>query len=324
MKSSRTAVLTAIAADVAIAVAKFTAFSFTQSSSMLSEAIHSMVDAGNSSLLLLGLHRARQPADEHHPFGYGKEVYFWTLLVALFIFIVGGGVSIAEGVTRLQHPEPIRHLLWNYATLAVAACFEGYSLYVGRREFHASEGVSASWKAIHASKDPSTFTVIFEDTAALCGLAIAFIGTLLDQFLGWVLADGIASILIGAVLVLVAVLLMIETKALLVGEGADRHTLNEIRRLAQNQPGIVQVGYPLTMYFGPDEILLTMNIRFAQELNRDGIERAIDDIETAVRERFPKIRYIYLEAESLRAGGPTFDPARLPVFERSSVEPPSP
>ncbi len=326
MKSSRTAILTAIltaiGADLAIAAAKFTAFSFTRSSSMLSEAIHSLVDAGNSSLLLLGLSRAQQPPDEHHPFGYGKEVYFWTLLVALFIFLVGGGVSVAEGVYRLLHPEPIDHILWNYATLVVAACFEGYSLHVGLREFKAAEGVRASPRTIHASKDPSTFTVIFEDSAALVGLSIALICTLLDQFLGWQMADGIASILIGAVLVVVAVLLMVETKALLVGEGANRHTLNEIRRLAEAQTGIVRVGYPLTMYFGPDQILLTMNVRFAPELTRDGIERAIDSIETAVRARFPKVQYIYLEAESLASASPKFDPAHLPALEGSKTAKP--
>lgn len=308
MSSSRTAVLTAIVADLAIAAAKLTAFAFSRSSAMLSEGVHSLVDAGNGSLLVLGLHLSKKPADETHPFGYGKELYFWALLVALFIFLVGGGVSIAEGISRLRHPEPIEHVIWNYVTLVISACFEGYSLHVGLREFQRSEGVKASWRTIHQSKNPSTFTVIFEDAAALLGLAVAFIGTLLDQTLHWSKADGIASIVIGVALTSVAVLLVIESKALLVGEGADLHTLREIRELTQGQDGVAIAGYPLTMYFGPTDILLTMNIEFEQFLSRDSIQECIDRIESSVRHRFPKVTHIYLEAESLKASVRLRDP----------------
>ncbi|WP_419806191.1 cation diffusion facilitator family transporter [Terriglobus sp.] len=167
MSSSRKAVWTAVVADLAIAAAKLTAFLFNGSAAMLSESIHSLVDAGNSSLLVFGLHRSNQPADETHPFGYGRELYFWTLLVALFIFLVGGGLSIFDGIEHVRHSEPIRNILWNYVTLAVAALLEGYSLFVGRREFQRAEDVPASLKAIHASKNPATFTVIIEDSAAL-------------------------------------------------------------------------------------------------------------------------------------------------------------
>lgn len=308
MSSSRKAVLTAIVADLAIATAKLTAFAFSRSSAMLSESIHSLVDAGNGSLLVLGIHLSKRPADETHPFGYGKELYFWTLLVALFIFLIGGGVSIADGISRLRNPAPIEHVMWNYITLGVAAAFEGYSLSVGLKEFRLSEGVAASWRSIHASKNPSTFTVIFEDSAALVGLSTAFIGTLLDQTLGWTKADGIASIVIGGTLTIVAVLLIVESKALLVGEGADVKTLREIRELTQREDGVELAGYPLTMYFGPLSILLTMNIRFQQDLSRDGIQQAIDNIEAAVRQRFPHIRHIYLEAESIRTNARLNDP----------------
>ena len=317
MSSSRNAVITAIAADVAIAIGKFTAFLFTRSAAMLSESVHSLVDASNSSLLLVGLHRSHKPADETHPFGYGKELYFWTLLVAIFIFLVGGGASVAEGTLHLLHPEPIAHPLWNYITLLLAACFEGYSLHVGLREFKAVEGVPASLKAIHASKDPSTFTVIIEDSAAILGLSIALLGTLASQFFRFDRADGIASILIGLILMSVSVLLIVESKALLIGEGADRQTLREIRRLAQAIPGVDRAGYPLTMVFGPGNILLTMNIRFADHLSqqgqasttRDSIEHTVDQIEAAIRQRFPTIRHIYLEAESLKASDRLSDSA---------------
>ena len=270
---------------------------------MLSESVHSLVDAGNGSLLVFGLHRSRKQADETHPFGYGKELYFWTLLVALFIFLVGGGVSISDGIDHIRHYEPLRHVTWNYLTLVVSAAFEGYSLFVGRREFKRAEGVTASLRAIHASKNPATFTVIIEDSAALVGLTIALIGTLLDQTLGWHLADGFASIAIGVTLIAVAVLLIVESKALLVGEGADRPTLRTIRQIAQQQAGVEVVGYPLTMYFGPRSILLTMNIRFARELDRNQIEECIDRIETAVRDHVPHIHHIYIEAESLKPAG---------------------
>ena len=300
MPSSRKAVVTAVISDLAIAAAKITAFFFSRSSAMLAESIHSLVDAGNGSLLVFGLHLSKRPADETHPFGYGKELYFWTLLVALFIFLVGGGVSIANGIRHILRPVPISHILWNYLTLGVAALFEGYSLSVGLKEFKRAEGIQASLRTIHASKNPATFTVIIEDSAALVGLSIAFIGTLLDQVLDWHLADGIASVTIGFTLTLVAVLLIVESKALLVGEGADLPMLRSIRSLAEAEPGVEVAGYPLTMYFGPNSILLTINIRFAANLDRDGIQSCIDGVEAAVRARFPQVHHIYVEAESLR------------------------
>jgi len=308
MKLSRKAVLTAIVSDLAIATAKLTAWAFTHSSGMLSEAIHSLVDAGNGSLLVVGLHRSHKPADETHPFGYGKELYFWTLLVALFVFFVGGGASIAEGYLRVRNPHPLDQYLWNYLTLGVAGLFEGYSLYVGLEEFRAGEGVPASWRAIRESKNPSTFTVIVEDVAAIAGLFIAFLGIFLNQTLGWHRADGISSIAIGAILMAVAMFLMVESKALLVGEGANFSTLQEIRRLTQAEPGVELAGYPMTMYFGPGSILLTMNIRFAESLARNGIEEVVDRIEAMVRGRYPNIRHIYLEADPSYPGGSDLPP----------------
>ena len=240
--------------------------------------------------------------------------------MALFIFLVGGGLSIANGIYHLHHPRPLEHIWWSYATLVLAAFFEAYSLSIGLKEFRASEGVAASWRSIHASKDPTTFTVIFEDSAALLGLATAFLGTLLNQTLAWWRADGIASIVIGAILTVVAVLLVIESKELLVGEGADLATLRAIRQLTETQPGVEFAGYPLTMYFGPGNILLTMNVRFAEALSRDEIEAAIDGIEAKVRIRFPSIRQIYLEAESFASNTRFEDPE----YPRAGDRPPTP
>ncbi len=322
MAESSKAVITAVLANLGIAAAKFTAFAFTGSSAMLSEAIHSVVDTGNGALLLLGQHQSRRPADEGHPFGHGKELYFWALLVALLIFLIGGGASLVEGIRHVRHPEPIEHPVWSYVTLGLALLFEGFSLLVSLREFRHAEGRPASWAAIHASKDPTVFTVIFEDTAALAGLLLALAGTLASQLLGWTRADGAASILIGLTLMSVAVLLVVESKALLVGEGADRATLQEIRHLAQAEPGVVRTGYPFTQYFGPDNVLLTLNVRFAETLTRDGIEQTVDRIEASLHARFPHIRHIFIEAESLRS--PTSTPDRLadPAYPSATDLPP--
>ncbi len=319
MASESKAAITAVLANVVIAVAKITAFFFTRSSGMLSEAIHSFVDAANDSLLVYGEHRSEKPADETHPFGYGKELYFWTLLVALFLFVLGGCFSLYEGSHRLRHPEPLQHPLWSYLTLGLAFLFESYSFYVGLREFHEKEGVRASLRSIHASKDPITFTVIYEDAAALLGLLIALTGTLCTQVLGWTRADGISSLCIGGLLLIVAILLIGESKALLVGEGLEVTDLQTVRALALAQRGVISVDYPMTMYFGPANVLLTMNVRFAGSLNRDDIEQTIDAVERAVRERFPHIRHIYLEADSLR-GDLAFDPAKLPLPDPDNPE----
>ena len=313
MASESKAAVTAVLANLLIAAAKTTAFVFTRSSGMLSEAIHSFVDAANDSLLVFGTRQAARPADETHPFGYGKELYFWTLLVALFLFVLGGCFSLYEGTHRLLHPEPLQNPVWSYATLGLAFVFEGYSFLVGLREFHEKEGVPASLRAIHASKNPTTFTVIYEDAAALLGLLIALAGTLCSQLFGWIRADGISSLCIGGLLLIVAVLLIGESKALLIGEGLKTEDLRQVRDLAQAQTGVVSVGYPMTMYFGPENVLLTMNVRFSQHLTRDGIEQTIDAVERAIRSRFPVVQHIYLEAESLQANPGRFDPTQLPL-----------
>lgn len=268
---------------------------------MLSEAIHSLVDTGNGGLLLLGLRLSRKPADESHPFGYGKELYFWSLVVSLLVFAVGGGASLFEGVNHLRHPEPMEDATWSYCILGFSFLFESYALVVSVREFRAQQADKQSmWAAIRASKDPSTFTVIFEDTAALIGLVLAFAGIFLGRLLGVPHLDGVASVLIGVLLMAVATLLARESRALLVGEGADQKTLASIRDLAQSDPGVERAGRPLTMYFGPHNVLLTMNLQFRQDLSSREIEQTIDRVEAAVRERHPVVREIYLEADSVR------------------------
>ncbi|MEO0849158.1 MAG: cation diffusion facilitator family transporter, partial [Cyanobacteria bacterium J06648_1] len=218
--SAKKTIYAAMAANFAIAITKFVAASITGSSAMLSEGIHSVVDTGNELLLLWGLRLSKQPADDSHPFGYGQELYFWTLIVALFIFAIGGGMSIYEGIVHVNHPEPLSDPRWNYGVLGFAVIFEGYSWNVALQEFLRSKGEESFWRAIRASKDPTIFTILFEDTAALIGLFVAFLGVLGGHLLNNVYLDGVASIIIGVILCGVDLLLATESKDLLIGEGA--------------------------------------------------------------------------------------------------------
>jgi cation diffusion facilitator family transporter len=313
--SSNKAVYAAISANVAIASAKFIAAYFTGSSAMLSEGIHSLVDTGNGGLLLLGLRLSSKPADETHPFGYGKELYFWTLVVALLIFAVGGGASLIEGIRHVQHPLPLEDPTWSYAILGFSFVFESYALWIGLSEFRQHQGKQSLWAAIHASKDPTTFTVIFEDSAALVGLLIAFSGIFCGHLFRLPFLDGVASILIGLLLMSVAMLLAGESKDLLVGEGADRQTLRSIRELVQNDGGVERAGYPLTMYFGPHNVLLAMNVQFRSGISFAEMEQTIDRVETSIRRNYPNIRRIYLEADSVKALKRGEDPILPPDTE---------
>ncbi|MGI9175019.1 MAG: cation diffusion facilitator family transporter, partial [Rhodothermales bacterium] len=217
MASSKKAIYAAIVGNFAIAITKFIAAGISGSSAMLTEGIHSLVDTGNGGLLLFGLHRSRRPADEQHPFGYGKEVYFWTLMVAVLIFGLGGGISIYEGIQHMLHPEPIGDPTLSYIVLALAIVFEGIVWFIAWREFNRLRGDVSSWRFIRATKDPTLFAVLFEDTAALLGLVVALVGIFLSRQLEMPILDGAASVVIGVILCVTATLLLKESKGLLVG-----------------------------------------------------------------------------------------------------------
>jgi cation diffusion facilitator family transporter len=289
----------AIAANLAIAVIKFVAAGFTGSSAMISEGIHSLVDTGNGGLMLLGVHRSRKPADAEHPFGYGKELYFWTLIVAIVIFAVGGGVSAYEGLLHLLNPVPLENPLWNYVVLGLALIFESYSFIVAFKAFQTEKGDKSIWRSIDTSKDPTTYTVLFEDSAALCGLVVAFVGVWLSHVFNTFYFDGAASILIGVILAVVAVLLAYESKGLLVGEAVDPETLKSIRRLAESDSRVEGVKNALTMYFGPHTILLAMDLQFRRDLSAVDVERTVDELEDTIRKRYRDIKHIFIESESL-------------------------
>lgn len=298
---SKKAIFAAIGGNLAVAVSKFVAAGLTGSSAMLAEGIHSLVDTGNGGLLLLGIRLSNRPPDAMHPFGYGKELYFWTLVVAVLIFALGGGVSALEGIEHVTHPTPLKDPTANYVVLGLAMLFEGVALAVAYREFVAANPGRSVWRAIRASKDPTTFTVLFEDAAAMVGLVVAFVGIFLSHALDEPRLDGVASILVGVILGIVAALLAYETKGLLVGEGADPETLGAVRELAEADPGVERIKDPLTMHFGPHTVLLTMDVQFARGLSGGEVEAVVDRLEKAIRSRFPDIKHIYLEAESVAA-----------------------
>ena len=271
MANSRLALYGALGANVAIAATKFIAAGLSGSSAMLSEAIHSTVDTGNSLLMLTGLRLSKRPPSPEHPFGHGRELYFWSFVVAMLIFGLGGGVSIYEGIHHMRQGRPLEDPGWSYAVLAVSALFEGTSFAIALREFKKDIPPGLSfWRALRGSKDPPAYTVVAEDGAALVGLAIAALGIFASHRWQLPALDGLASIAIGALLGGVAVLLIRESRGLLVGEGARPETVKAIKQIALSQPGVKETGPALTMYFGPEEVLLTLDLIFARRHGAEG------------------------------------------------------
>ena len=289
----------AIGANLAIAISKFVAASFSGSSAMLSEGIHSLVDTGNGLLLLLGIKKSKKPADPHHPFGHGKELYFWSLVVAILIFSIGGGMSLYEGIHRLQHPEPVGDPTLSYIVLFLAILFEGFALYLAVKSFNKTRKGKPFMKAIITSKDPASFAVILEDTAALVGLVVALLGVFFTQYFGDPIYDGIASIVIGVLLAIIAVLLASESKALLIGESAEPEMRESIMGIVNSDPAVSKMMEPLTMHFGPEVVLLALDVEFEDHLKADQIEEAIGRIENQIREQHPIVQRIFIEAKAI-------------------------
>lgn len=296
---SRKAVIAALLGNLAIAISKFVAAAFTGSSAMISEGIHSVVDTGNQGLLLFGMRQSRRMPDATHPFGYGKELYFWTLITAVLIFAVGGGMSFYEGITHILNPVPLTDATWNYVVIAIALLFEGYSWSVAYRAFRRTGRRRGFFKSLHASKDPSLMTVLLEDSAAIIGLVIALLGVALGHWLHNPYLDGSASVAIGILLAAVAVVLAYESKGLLVGEAVLPEKLAAIRSLIEADPAVREAVRALSMHFGPHEILLNLDIRFRDGLSIAELSAAIDRIEEAIRRDHPDIQRIFIEMELL-------------------------
>lgn len=295
------AVIAAVAANIAIGVVKFIAAAISGSSAMISEGIHSIVDSGNGLLILFGMKRAERKPDIAHPFGYGSELYFWTLVVAVMIFALGGGVSMYEGITRIVSITPETTLgdpTLNYIIIIISAIIEGVSLRVALREFNAARGTTKPMRFIKEAKDPSLFAVVFEDSAAEIGLFIAFLGTLLGDLTGIAYFDGIASLLIGLLLASVAGLLLRETKGLLIGEGLEASELSQIKRIVEADPRVHRCGRVLSLYLGPQDLLVTIDVTFEEFADRDVIDASIDDIEREIVRAFPQTTRIFVEPEN--------------------------
>ncbi|MGI8811357.1 MAG: cation diffusion facilitator family transporter [Pyrinomonadaceae bacterium] len=296
---SKTAIYAAIAGNLLIAVTKFVAAAFTGSSAMLSEGIHSVVDTGNGALMLFGLYKSRKPADQDHPFGHGRELYFWSLIVAVSIFGVGGGVSIYQGVLHLMHPIEIESAVWNYAVLGASFVFESITWIFGWHAFSKTREGKPVFEAIHVSKDPTNFTVVLEDSTALIGLIVAFVGVFFGHEFGYVYFDGAASVAIGILLCGAALFLGYESKSLLIGEPVDPETIRGIREIAEAQPDVEKALKILTIHMGPADVVLTLELDFADGITAVELRKAIRRIERAVMEKYPEITRVYYEAESL-------------------------
>jgi len=295
---SKKVIFAALAGNLMIAATKFAAAAYTGSSAMVSEAIHSVVDTGNQGLLLLGMHRAQRPADQTHPFGYGMELYFWAFVVAIMVFAVGAGVSIYEGVDKLRFPHSISDPHINYIVLGIAVAFEGSAWFIAYREFNRTKGSRSILSAVARSKDPTIFTVLFEDTAAMLGLIVAFVGIALGQVFNDSAWDAYASVVIGLILAPTAALLARECKGLLIGEGANAQVIAGIRDIVSGHTGIIAVNELLTMHFGPEDVLLNLSLDFADGLSSAEVETAISDMEQRIKQVHPEIKRVFIEAQS--------------------------
>ena len=310
--NSRTIVIIALAANLAIAVAKFAAAAWTRSSAMLSEAIHSLVDTSNQALLLYGLHRARRPADARYPFGYSREIYFWSFVVAVLLFSMGAGVSIYEGIQKLRNPQPIRDIWINYAVLGLALTLEGFSAYKAFTAFE-SRSLGRGWLAeLRATKDAALFMVLLEDIAAVSGLLIALAALLCVQFLGLAQADGVASVLIGLLLASVAAFMSVEIKGLIVGEAANPRVLAGIDAALRAEVGpkgpLIAINEVRTMHLGPDDVLVAASVDAIDGIPAEEVEAVTSRIERNIKARHPEVRRLFIETQSAaghRAGGAT-------------------
>ncbi len=290
--------MAALIGNGVIAVTKFAASLFTGSSAMLSEAFHSCVDTVNQVLLLYGLRRSTAPADASHPYGYGKELYFWTFVVAIMVFALGAGISLYEGITHLQHPQVITDTYVNYIVLGVALIFEGNSWWIALREFQKRRTKETIFQKVHRTKDPTLIAVLFEDSAAMLGLAVAFAGIVASQVFDSAQFDAWASIGIGMILAVVAAWLAYESKGLLVGEGVEPQTLEDVKRIITADARVTRLVEVLTMHLGPQDVLLTLDVDFADRLSTSEMEETIVDLERRIQHHHPEITRIFIEAKS--------------------------
>jgi cation diffusion facilitator family transporter len=295
---SKKVIYAALAGNLAIALTKFVAAAFTGSSAMLSEGVHSLVDTGNGGLLLYGMHRAARPPDRMHPLGHGRELYFWSFIVALLVFALGAGVSFYEGVTHILAPEPISDPKVNYIVLGLSLLFEGASWTVALREFRRTQGRQGWFQAVRTSKDPSVYTVLFEDSAAMLGLLVAFAGILAADLLEMPELDGVASIGISAILGATAVFLARESKGLLLGEPAAPEVQQRVLAIAAEDPAVQRANGILSVHIGPEEIVAGLSIEFEDERTAQEIEACVERVEARLKRELPQITGLFIKPQA--------------------------
>lgn len=299
--SSKKVIYAALIGNFLISITKFFASFVTGSSAMLSEGIHSLVDSGNQLLLLLGIKKSKQPPDKNFPYGHGKEIYFWSFVVAIMIFAVGAGISIYEGIHSIIEPHPVENPTINYIVLGLAMIFEGFAWYFAWKEFKKVKGERGYYEAIRKEKNPTIFVVLFEDSAAMLGLVVAFLGIAAGQWTGILIFDGIASIIIGVILGVTAGWLAYETKGLLIGESAEREIIEGIRQITNDNDGIKSINELLTLHMGPNYILVNISVDFNDELQAGEIEEAIRSINSLIKTTFHRVKRVFIEAEDIQA-----------------------
>ena len=299
--STRTLVI-ALLANLGIAVSKFAAAAVTGSSAMLTEGVHSVVDSTNQLLLMWGRRQAKKPADKYHPLGYGRELYFWSFVVAVLVFALGAGVSIYEGIIHIANPEEAVSPVIAYGVLLVAFLLEGWSTLEAFKEFRQAKGKLSWFQAIRRSKDPPAFIVLLENGAAMAGIVAAAVGLALAQLTGDPFYDGAASIVIGVILAVTAFVLAYESKGLLIGEAADPALVRSLRELVSRQPGVVGVGHVLTVHSSPDQITAMINVDFDNDMRAGDVERIIHGVETEARHQWPQVRRVFVRPMEGAAG----------------------
>ncbi len=298
---SKKVIFAALAGNSLIAITKFAAAAYTGSAAMLSEGIHSLVDTGNQGLLLLGMKRAEKPADKKHPFGYGSEIYFWAFVVAIMIFAVGAGISLYEGIQKIIHPHPIESAVIAYVVLGLAIIFEGWAWTVAFKEFRRTQGTRPFLTAVRDSKDPTVFTVLFEDTAAMLGLLVALAGIYGAQTFGIAWLDGAASVVIGLILAGTAFALALETKGLLIGESASDELVASVREILLEPAAVTGVNEIRTLHLGPNDVLLAASLDFEDSLTAGAVEEVIFSLEDTIKRSQPLIGRIFLEVQAAKS-----------------------
>jgi cation diffusion facilitator family transporter len=299
MAATHKSIYSALAANLLISITKFVAGAFSNSAAMISEGIHSLVDTINQVLLLYGLKQSKKPADAQRPFGYGRELYFYSFIVSILIFGLGGGISIYQGITHVMHPEPLGDPTWNYVVLALSIVFEGTSLIIAAKEFNVSRGELTFWDAIVRSKDPSNFLVLFEDGAAVSGLLVVIACIFLGHRYDMPELDGVGSICVGVILVMVSIILARESRSLLMGEGIMPESQRKVIAIAEHDEAVVKVQHLLSTYQAPEVIVLMLVITFKEHLETAEINLAIDRIRKAIKKEYELVQFVIIQPESL-------------------------